>query len=424
MQRKPTEQKPLPTGIEALHSRLCASRGEGVCDCKPSYRAFVYRKPSAGEKGHKQRQTFPTLAAAKAWREDARSDLRRGKLAEPSRRTFRDVADEWLAGAKAEPPTVLNRSELPYKPSVLRGYEADLKRYVLDDLGAWKLSDVRRGDMQRLVDRLRAKGLGPSKVRNVIVAVRVIFRHAVERDYVETNPTAGLRLGNGIGRRERAASATEAADLLAALPNEDRALWATAFYAGLRRGELRALRWDDVDLAKGIITVRHGWDDYAGEIKPKSAKSTDRTTPIIAVLRDYLTEAKARTGREGRAFVFGATADRPFTPSHIRKRAATAWETANVKRAEENEKAGNDKLKPLNPIGLHECRHTFVSVMHDAGLSLERIGDYVGHSSTYMTDRYRHLLEGHEAESARMMDEYLARADTRGRVDQLESAGE
>jgi hypothetical protein len=39
----------------------------------------------------------------------------------------------------------------------------------------------------------------------------------------------------------------------------------------------------------------------------------------------------------------------------------------------------------------------YVTMMHEAGLSLEQIGDYVGHSSTYMTDRYRHLLDGHEA---------------------------
>jgi hypothetical protein len=62
--------------------------------------------------------------------------------------------------------------------------------------------------------------------------------------------------------------------------------------------------------------------------------------------------------------------------------------------------------------------------MHDAGLSLERIGDYVGHGSTYMTDRYRHLLEGHEQEAARMLDEYLARADTAGRIEQVTEQGD
>ncbi len=57
-------------------------------------------------------------------------------------------------------------------------------------------------------------------------------------------------------------------------------------------------------------------------------------------------------------------------------------------------------------------------------LSLERIGDYVGHGSTYMTDRNRHLLEGHEQEAARMLDEYLARADTAARIEQVTERGD
>jgi hypothetical protein len=48
--------------------------------------------------------------------------------------------------------------------------------------------------------------------------------------------------------------------------------------------------------------------------------------------------------------------------------------------------------------------------MHDAGFSLERIGDYVGHSSAYMTDAYRHLLEGHETEAAEYFEDYLTRS--------------
>lgn len=57
--------------------------------------------------------------------------------------------------------------------------------------------------------------------------------------------------------------------------------------------------------------------------------------------------------------------------------------------------------------------------MHDAGLSLERIGDYIGHTSASMTDRYRHLLEGHEREAAEQLDAYLARADSEARLAQL-----
>lgn len=408
-----------PTGIVERHSRTCRSGRGGKCNCRPSFRAFVYDRTLRDEHGDvvggKVWKTFSgkgALAAAKRWRSDATSQLNAGNNVAPSRLTLRDAAEAWLGGAEAEPPTVLNRSGYPYKPSALREYRRNLTRYILPALGAHRLSDVRRGDLQALVDRLLGQGLSGSKVRNVLIPVRVVYRHAIERDEAQTNPTAGLRLPNGHKPRDRAATATEAAALLAALPDDDRALWATAFYAGLRRGELRALRWDHVDLAAGIIRVQAGWDDVAGEIQPKSTKGK-RTVPVTALLRDYLAEAKARTGRSGRDFVFGPAADRPFTPSYIRKRAAAAWAAENGCRADRNQ-------EPLVPIGLHECRHTFVSLMADAGLSLERIGDYVGHSSTYMVDRYRHLLEGHEAEAARLLDDYLARADTAARVAALE----
>ena len=150
---------------------------------------------------------------------------------------------------------------------MLRGYRHDVEQHVLPDLGAARLSDVRRGDLQALVDRMVGKGFSGSKVRNVIVAVRVDYRHALQRDLVAANPTADLRVPNGSKQRKRAASAAEAAELLAALPADLRPIYATAFYAGLRRGELRGLRWADIDLAAGLLHVRHGWDNVAGEIE-------------------------------------------------------------------------------------------------------------------------------------------------------------
>ncbi len=397
-------------GIDARHSRSCQTSSGGDCNCTPSYRAWVYDRRS-GQKIRKTFQGTGAQAAAKAWRVDALSALNRGKLSPTTRRTLREAVEAWQASAEADPPIILTRSGRRYKPSVLRGYRADLHNHVLPTLGALRLAEIRRGDLQALADRLLGQGLSASTVRNVVMPLRAIYRYALERDEIMVNPTSNLRLPTGLGQRERVASASEASELLAVLPEDDRALWATAFYGGLRRGELRGLKWDDVDLATGVIRVARSWDEKDGAIEPKSAKGT-RTVPITALLRDYLVAHEARTGRGADDFVFGPKADRPFTPSNIRKRAAVAWAKANEHRQAKG-------LGPLQPIGLHECRHTFVSLLHDAGLSLERIGDYVGHSSTYMTDRYRHLIEGHEAESARMFDEYLARADTGARIEQL-----
>ena len=80
--------------------------------------------------------------------------------------------------------------------------------------------------------------------------LRAIYRRALARGEVTVNPTTGPELPAVRGRRDRIASPIEAADLIAALPEIDRALWATAMYAGLRRGELMAMRWEDVDLQK------------------------------------------------------------------------------------------------------------------------------------------------------------------------------
>ena len=79
-------------------------------------------------------------------------------------------------------------------------------------------------------------------------------------------------------RYQRARTVTFAVTfvLLDALPEEDRALWATAFYADLRRGELRGLQDDDIDLEANLIRVRRGWDDVEGAIEPKSPRWQSR----------------------------------------------------------------------------------------------------------------------------------------------------
>jgi integrase len=145
-----------------------------------------------------------------------------------------------------------------HKPSAIRGYERCLRLRILPALGAKRLSDVQRREVQALVDRMLGDGLDPATIRNTLNPLQAIFRRAMQREQVAVNPTQGLDLPRAQGRRERIASPEEAGELLLAVPDGDRAVWATAMYAGLRRGELRALRWADVDLASGVIRVERG----------------------------------------------------------------------------------------------------------------------------------------------------------------------
>ena len=126
----------------------------------------------------------------------------------------------------------------------------------------------------------------------------MLYRRLVHDGVVVIDPTDGLRLPAVRGRRERVASPTAAQALIEAVPEQDRALWATALYAGLRRGELRALRWMHIDFDSGVIRIQRGWDDVAGDQEVKTDAGR-RTVPLAGVLRRELAAHKLRTGRDG-----------------------------------------------------------------------------------------------------------------------------
>ena len=240
----PMRSKTSPTRIRVRHARSCPTSGDNsaACKCRPAYEAAVYLA-----RDHRQiRKSFPTLAAARAWRADSTTAVRKGAMRSPTATTLRETADVFLAGAKDG--TIRNRSGDVFKPSVIRGYERALRDRILPDLGARRLGDVSRFDLQDLADRLLADGLDPSTIRNALMPLRAIYRRALIRGTVSVNPTHLLELPAVRGRRERTAMPEDMGRLLAVLPVADRALWATAYYAGLRLGELRALRFADLDL--------------------------------------------------------------------------------------------------------------------------------------------------------------------------------
>lgn len=164
-----------------------------------------------------------------------------------------------------------------------------------------------------------------------------------------------------------------------------------------------ALRWDDVDLANGVIRVERAYDEKAHlEIEPKS-RAGRRTVPIVGALRDVLVEHKASQARPD-GLVFGG--ETPFQPSNLWRRAQHAWEQAG-----------------LQPIGLHEARHTFASILIAAGVNAKAITTYMGHASIQTTyDLYGKLIPGSEGEAAALVDAYRTRSNTASRIAQVHSA--
>lgn len=234
--------------------------------------------------------------------------VRQGRAGAPSSVTLAEAGREWLE--LAQRGVVRTRSGDRYKPSALRSYEGAL-RSVLAELGHLRLTAITRNHLQDIVDRLVAEGRAPSTARNTLLPLRAIYRRAVSREQVTTNPTLKLALPAVRGRRDRVARPDEAATLIATAAPRDRAIWATAFYAGLRLGELRALDWQNVDFEQRLIRVEHAWDAKAGLIEPKS-RAGKRRVPLTSTLRSHLLAHHLLQGHGGEGLVFGEAPIRPF----------------------------------------------------------------------------------------------------------------
>ena len=120
------------------------------------------------------------------------------------------------------------------------------------------------------------------------------------------------------------------------------------------------------------------------------------------VLRDLL--VRHRADSSGHQRVFCTSTGRAFDAGDLYRRARKAWAAAK-----------------LEPITLHEARHTFASLMAAAGVPIADLSDFMGHTSINVTmKRYRHLYPDARIAAASALDAYLARADTAARIEQFE----
>jgi len=401
----PRKRSPQHTGIEVRHEQRCRTRADSDagCNCRPSYRGSVRHGRNRLIRGKWTR----SLAEARSWRVQTLAKVDAGNVPQQARETFAEAAEAWLEGAKAG--TIRNRNGEVYKPSAIRGYEQVFNARAIPVFGRARLSAITKPELQRWVKTLLEDGLSSSTVRNTINGARVVFRQAVDDGVMTENPTIGLKLP-AVRRSERKfVTADTARMMLDVLPIRDRAIWACAFYAGLRRGELWGLRYGDVDRTEGIIRVRNSEDPMEGRIDPKSVAGL-RPVPISNALAsildeydDYLCDRLGRPLREDDRYFPGDRSER-FSDRGLSNRSAPLWEAAG-----------------LEPIGLHSARHTFASYLIAAGVNPKAIQTYMGHSSIQVTyDIYGHLFPGNEAEAAALLDAYLrqdgAAAGLAGRV--------
>ena len=224
---------------------------------------------------------------------------------------------------------IRTRGRRPFKESTIRSVRQHYQRRLERPFGHRRLDEVRLPDFQEFVDGLEMEGLSPSTIEGTILPLRLAYRWAWSKGFIAADPTDGIELPEKPRGTRVPPSPAGAAALLAALPKSDRAMWATAMLAGLCRGELLALRWEDIELDAGILSVTRSFKPDGGVCSSPKSRYGIRKVPIGASLAHYLRAHALLSGRRA-GLVFGNSATWPQRPESMQDRADLAWSNANA----------------------------------------------------------------------------------------------
>lgn len=379
-------------GIFARHQKRCAIANGNSCTCKPSYYGTAWDR--ARNRTVKTKR-LTTVDAARNARIDLIKQLEHGEAPVGGSVRLNEARERFVQAARDG--RALNKHGHRYKPSAVANIDECLRVHVEPKLGTKRLSDVRRGQVQALVDELTPK-LSGSRVRSIVNSLRSLYRWAQDRDLVAHDPAALVRLpAMNASRIERVASPEEFERLLAALPIDLALPYALAGYGMGRRAQVIRLRWKDVDMNIGAI-------EWGVEWEARKYDASRRVVPVMPPLLALLRRRYMELGRPKEGLVCPPHAGWATTgllnTGWVATRARKHWEKAN-----------------LEPITLQEARHTAATWLDAAGVPPKVASVLMGHATPERQPgaaqitlaRYTHALPEDIERARQLLVAYLAR---------------
>jgi integrase len=357
----------------------------------PESGARIRRRVGAG--------SYRTKKEADQVLRDALEQARRGWRG-PSRFTLSQyLRDEWLPGVSME---------LAQTTAAL--YRTLMEAYVIPRIGGIRIDSLSSADLTNLYGELLVRGgrggrpLKPKTVRHVHTTLRKALADAVEARHVAWNPAATAKAPRVRPTKDPAAwDHKQLAKFLHHIAMDRlAALWILAASTGMRRGELLGLRWRDLDLDAGELSIRQTVVCYGKLLVIKEPKTERgrRTIPIdpraVAALRIHHRSQAEEKLAAGAAYadqglVFSDEIGDPLRPDTV-----TAGFRRHVKAA---------GLPHLTPHGL---RHTFATVGLEAGVDVLYVAELLGHSSPAITQSiYQHTRRDRLAAAAETIGEAI-----------------
>jgi len=306
-------------------------------------------------------------------------------------------------------------ARLECKPSTANGYESVLRQYLRPMFSLRRMNDLKRDDVKKLVSDLIDKELARSTVKNAISVLRGIFNQAIEDGLLEANPAGRLgrftRTAKTTAVKGVALTTTEVELFLKAaheLHPRYEALFLLAVRAGLRRGELVALQWGDIEFGRNdrdpnrFILVQHNYVHREHtSTKSRKTRRVDMSRELrraLIQLRDAHRQAlEADTDISG-DWVFPSPDGRILDPDNLYHRYFVPVLA----------KSGIRKIR------LHDLRHTFGSLLIQNGAGIVYVRDQMSHSSIQVTaDTYGHLIPGANVSYVDRLDQKSSKKTSR-----------
>jgi integrase len=316
------------------------------------YRARVYYRGR-----YVASRTFPRKRDAQEWERKQIETLKTGAWADPKagERPVREWCETWLSAQPARQPATERK---------IRGV---IGKQIGSAFGRRPLVSVRPSDVQAWAADISRKQ-SAATARHSLGVLRRVFDYAVRDGAIHRNPAAGIRLPKVQGNDPQPLTHDELWRLADHLKEpRDRLLVLVAGYCGLRWGELAALRWSDVDLAKNALRVGRAYSEEAprGEMSPVKDHQA-RTVPIPAVVSEEL--ARFGADQKPERLVFPSANSTPLRNRNFRR------------------DVFDDAVDALDlDITPHNLRDTAASLAIQAGASVVAVARLLGHESAATT---------------------------------------
>ncbi|MDQ2934069.1 MAG: site-specific integrase [Chloroflexota bacterium] len=289
------------------------------------------------------------------------------------------------------------------RPRTLDGYQRIIGKHLAPAIGRIPLAKLAPADVQALLNAKSRAGLAPQTVRNVHAVLRRALGQALRWGLVGRNVATLVELPRIARSEVRALSPADAKAILAAVRGDRlEGLVNVTLATGLRQGEALALRWRDVDLEAGTITVRHTLQRLGGAqlVEPKTMRSRRAlaaSVGTVAALRAHRTrQLQERLWAGSRwsegDYVFTSTIGTPMVAGEVTRRFQQLLAAAGLPR-----------------MRFHDLRHGAASLLLAQGIHPRVVMEMLGHSTIAVTmNVYSHVTPALQREAADRMDGILS----------------